>query len=43
MPVFLLTAYAKNERDDLSHGDYNALQQLARMIVNSYRIRSLKS
>lgn len=42
MPLFLLTAYAKNERDDLSHGDYNALQQVARMIVNSYRIRRLK-
>ncbi len=43
MPLFLLTAYAKNERDDLSHADYNALQQVARMIVNSYRIRRLKS
>ncbi len=43
MPLFLLTAYAKNERDDLSHADYAAFQQLTRMIVSSYRIRRLKS
>ncbi len=43
MPLFLLTAYAKNERDDLSHADYNALQQLTRMLVNPYRIQRIKS
>lgn len=42
MPIFLLTAYAKKEREDLSHADYNDLQQVARMPVNSYRIRRLK-
>jgi len=42
MPLFLLTAYAKSERDDLSHADYAGLQQLTRMLVSTYRERRLK-
>jgi hypothetical protein len=42
MPLFLLTAYAKNERDDLSRADYAAFQQLTQMLVDSYRTRRLK-
>ena len=42
MPLFLLTAYAKNEREDLSHGDYVGFQQLTKAIVDSYRIRRAK-
>ena len=42
MPLFLLTAYAKNEREDLSHSDYASFQQLTRMLVSSYQIRRLK-
>ncbi|WP_263352065.1 type II toxin-antitoxin system RelE/ParE family toxin [Acidicapsa acidisoli] len=42
MPLFLLTAYAKNERDDLNHADYASFQQLTKMLVESYRIRRLK-
>ncbi len=42
MPLFLLTAYAKNDRDDLSHADYVSFQQLTQMLVHSYRIRRLK-
>jgi hypothetical protein len=38
MPLFLLTAYAKNEREDLSHNDYVSFQQLTRTLVSSYRI-----
>jgi hypothetical protein len=43
MPLFLLTAYAKNERDDLSHGDYRGFQQLTRTLVDSYQRRRRKS
>jgi hypothetical protein len=42
MPLFLLTAYAKNDRDNLSHSDYAAFQQMTRMLVNFYRLRRLK-
>jgi hypothetical protein len=42
MPLFLLTAYAKNEREDLSHADYVSFQQLTKALVNSYRIRRPK-
>jgi len=42
MPLFLLTAYAKSERDDLSHADYVSFQQLTQTLVNSYSIRRLK-
>lgn len=42
MPLFLLTAYAKNEHDDLNRADYAAFQQLTRMLVDSYRIRRPK-
>jgi hypothetical protein len=42
MPLFLLTAFAKNEREDLSHNDYASFQQLTKTLVNSYRIRRPK-
>ncbi len=42
MPLFLLTAYAKNERDDLNHADYTSFQQLTQMLIHSYRIRRPK-
>ncbi len=43
MPLFLLTAYAKNEREDLSHADYASFQQLTRMLVSSYQIWRLEA
>ena len=43
MPLFLLTAYTKNDREDLSHTDYISFQQLTRMLVSSYRIRRPKA
>ena len=43
MPLFLLTAYAKNEREDLSQADYASFQQLTRRLIESYRIRRPKS
>jgi hypothetical protein len=42
MPLFLLTAYAKNERDDLNRADYVSFQQLTQMLVHSCRTRRLK-
>lgn len=42
MPLFLLTAYAKNEREDLSHNDYASFQQLTKALVNSYQNRRPK-
>lgn len=42
MPLFLLTAFAKNEREDLSLGDYASFQQLTKTLVNSYRLRRPK-
>lgn len=36
MPLFALTAYAKNERADLSQGDRNAFRSLTRLLVESY-------
>ena len=41
--LFLPTAFAKYEREDLSHADYNSFQQLTRIIVASYRTRRPKS
>jgi hypothetical protein len=37
LPVFLLTVFAKGERADLSKAERNALAQLTRMLVDSYR------
>ena len=36
MPVFLLTVFAKNERDNLSKAERNTLAKLARALRDSY-------
>jgi hypothetical protein len=36
LPVFLLTAYAKNVRDDLSAGERNGFRKLTKLIVTNY-------
>ena len=37
MPLFALTAYAKNERADLSQQDRNDFKRLTAMLVESFR------
>jgi hypothetical protein len=39
MPLYLLTAYAKNERENLSQSEVNTLQKLARVLVDMNRKR----
>lgn len=36
MPLFLLTVFAKNERENLSRGDRQHMHQLVTEIVNTY-------
>lgn len=36
VPLFLLTAYAKNERADLSQADRNDFRQLTKLLVANY-------
>jgi hypothetical protein len=36
MPVFALTAYAKNARSDLSEADRNGFRELTKLLVASY-------
>jgi hypothetical protein len=36
MPIFLLTAYAKNRKDNLSKAERNAMKQLIPLLVSSY-------
>ena len=36
MPVFLLTVFAKNEKDNLSHAERNALAKVARSLRERY-------
>jgi hypothetical protein len=36
MPLFALTAFAKNERVDLSQSDRNALRHLTKVLVETY-------
>ena len=36
MPVFLLTVFAKNEKDNLSKAECSALAKVARMLKESY-------
>jgi hypothetical protein len=36
LPLFVLTAFAKNERTDLSQADRNSLQRLTKTLVNTY-------
>lgn len=39
MPLFALTAYAKNERADLSQQDKNDFRQLGTMLVDAFKRR----
>lgn len=39
MPLFALTAYAKNERADLSQQDRNTFRQLTALLVETFRRR----
>ena len=39
MPLFVLTAYAKNERADLSQRDRNDLKRLTGSLVEAFRWR----
>ena len=36
MPLFLLSAFAKNQHEDLSHDDYQSFQQLTQILIKSY-------
>ncbi len=36
MPLFVLTAYAKNDRADLSQADKNALRKLTETLVDLF-------
>jgi len=40
MPLFVLTAYAKNERADLSQRDRNDFKRLTTLLVATYKRRS---
>ena len=40
VPLFLLTAYAKNERADLSQADRNAFRRLTALLIDAYQRRS---
>jgi hypothetical protein len=40
MPLFALTAYAKNERADLSQADRNDFRRLTAILVDTYARRS---
>lgn len=39
LPLFALTAYAKNEREDLTQGDKNDFRRLTKLLVESYARR----
>ena len=39
MPLFALTAYAKNEQDDLSQQDRNDFRQLTSLLVGEFKRR----
>ncbi len=40
MPIFALTAYAKNERADISQADRNDFRRLTALLVERYARRS---
>jgi len=42
LPLFALTAYAKNEREDLSQRDKNDFKRLTKVLVDSYRYGGLR-
>lgn len=39
LPLFLLTAFAKNERADLSQADRDSLRKLTKLLVDTYGSR----
>jgi hypothetical protein len=39
MPIFLLTVFAKNERDDVSQREKNILKQLVTELVRTYEAK----
>jgi hypothetical protein len=39
MPLYVMTAYAKNERENLSQAEINTLQRIARALVEMNRRR----
>lgn len=40
MPLFLLTAFAKNEREDISQQDRNDMKSLTALLVNTWTRRA---
>jgi hypothetical protein len=40
LPLFVLTAYAKNQRADISQAERNGFQQLTRLLVQNYARRN---
>jgi hypothetical protein len=42
LPVFMLGAYAKNERADISKAERNVLKKLVPQLVKEYLRRSLR-
>ena len=40
MPLFLLTAFAKNEKENLSKAERSELAVLTRLLVETYRKKS---
>lgn len=43
MPLFMLTAYAKNARSDLGAADCNDFRRLTRLLVENYSWRSRRT
>ncbi|MGB8259265.1 MAG: type II toxin-antitoxin system RelE/ParE family toxin [Terracidiphilus sp.] len=41
MPVYLLTAYAKNARENLTQAEIHSLHRIAKLLVESHRRRRL--
>jgi hypothetical protein len=39
LPLFLLTAFAKNERTDLSQAERNDFRNLTKLLIETYRSR----
>ena len=39
VPIFLLTVYGKNERDNLTKAECNELEKLVKLLVQNYRRR----
>lgn len=39
MPLFVLTAFAKNERADLSQRDRNDFRRLTKLLVEAFKRR----